>query len=106
MNLHMSDQPQEPLVGPPGIQSASAQRAEFKTYYDRSNDDFLRNFQEEEQAPDPPPSPPPQNADRPKSPWMPGDGPVAAGLKSKVKDSESIVVSRSNPINIPYPKPM
>ena len=100
-NLHMPERPQEPLAGPPGVQRASAERAEFKAYYNRPNDEFLQYFQKAGQAPDPPP---PQTADRPKSPSMPAHGPVAARSKSKVTDSESIVVSRSDPIDIPYPK--
>ena len=118
MNLRMP----EPLAGPPGIQRASAERAEFEAYYNRSDDEFLKYLQKAGQAPDPPPPlpprpdpppplpprpghpPPPQTADRPMSLSMPGHGPVAAGSKSKVLDSESIEVVRSIPIDIPYPK--
>ena len=97
----MPERPEEPLAGPPGIQRTSAERAEFKAHYNRPNGEFLEYFQKPGQAPDPPP----QTADRPKSPPRPGHGPVAVGSKSKVTDSESIIVSRSDPIDIPYPKP-
>lgn len=101
MNLHMPERLEEPLAGPPGIQRASAERAEFKAYYNRPNDEFLKYFQTAGQAPDPPS---PQTTDQPKSPSMPGHGPVAVGSKSKVIDSKSIEVLRSHPIDIPYPK--
>lgn len=44
-NLNMPERPQEPLVGPPGIQRTSAERAEFKAYYDGPEDDFLKYYQ-------------------------------------------------------------
>ena len=98
----MPEGPQEPLVGPPGIQGESAERAEFKVYDSRPDEDFFKYFHDAGQAPE---SPSAQTADRPKSPLMPGHGPVAAGSKSKKLDPESIIVSRSDPIDIPYSKP-
>ena len=94
MNLHMPERRQEPLAGPPGIQRAPAERADFRAWesYNRPIDDFLRDFQKPGQALDHPPQ------------TMPGPGLVAARSKSKVKDSNSMVVGRSDPIDISYPK--
>ena len=112
MNLHIAERPQEPLAGPPGIQCAPAERADFGAYYNRPNDDFLRYIQKPGQALEPP------------AQTMPGPGLVAAGSKSKVKvskvkdskvkdskvkdskvkDSKSIIEGRSDPMDISYPK--
>lgn len=102
MNLRMPEVPQEPLAAPPGIQRSAAERAEFKAFYEGPNEEFLDYFQTEGQALDPPP----QVEDWPKSPSVPGHGTLAARSKSKVRKSKSIRVSRSDPIDIPYPRRM
>ena len=96
MNLHIAERPPEPLAGPLGgplgIQRAPAERGEFRAYYNTPNGDFLRYVQKPGQALDPP------------TQTMPGPGLFAAGSKSKVKDSKSIGVGRSDPMDIAYPK--
>ena len=57
---------QEPLHGPPGIRRNTAEREEFKAYYKKSDDVFLKYFQSTEQMSDPDmsgPSPSPAFSD-------------------------------------------